>query len=78
MVAGSARRRRVRARGATRNARKSTFMSVLARAGLAARGVMYILIGVIAVQIAFGSSSQKAESTGAVHRQVRHRHTLVG
>ncbi len=66
MVAGSARRRRVSARGATRNARKSTFMSVLARAGLAARGVLYILIGVIAVQIAFGSSSQKAESTGAV------------
>ena len=66
MVAGSARRRRVRARSATRKSRNSTLMSVLGRAGLAARGVMYILIGVIAVQIAFGSSSQKAESTGAL------------
>jgi len=66
MVAGSARRRRVNARGATRRARNSTLMSALGRAGLAARGVMYILIGVIAVQIAFGSTNQKAESTGAV------------
>jgi hypothetical protein len=41
-------------------------MLALARAGFAARGVMYILIGVIALQIAFGSSGQKAESTGAV------------
>ncbi len=66
MVAGSARRRRVNARGATRRARNSTLMSALGRAGLAARGVMYILIGVIAVQIAFSSTKQKAESTGAV------------
>ena len=66
MVAGSARRRRVSARGATRRARNSGLMPALARAGLTARGVMYILIGIIAVQIAFGSTSQKAESTGAV------------
>ena len=58
MVAGSARRRWTGARGATRKAKNSTAMSALARAGLAARGVMYVLIGVIAVQIAFGSSSQ--------------------
>jgi Domain of Unknown Function (DUF1206) len=66
MVTGSARRRMVGARSSARKARNSTFMSVLARAGLAARGVMYILIGVIAVRIAFSSSGQKAESTGAV------------
>jgi hypothetical protein len=46
-------------------------MSFLGRAGLAARGVMYILIGIIAVQIAFGSTSQKAESTGAVRLVAR-------
>ena len=55
MVAGAARRRRLSTRGAAQKARNSTLMSGLARAGLAARGVMYILIGVIAVQIAFGS-----------------------
>lgn len=66
MVAGSARRRGLGARSATRKAKNSTLMSFLGRAGLAARGVMYILIGIIAVQIAFGSTSQKAESTGAV------------
>jgi Domain of Unknown Function (DUF1206) len=64
MVAGATRRRS--ARRAAQKARNSTLMSGLARAGLAARGVMYILIGVIAVQIAFGSTKQKAESTGAV------------
>lgn len=44
----------------------SSALSVLARAGLAARGVMYVLIGVIAVQIALGSSRQQADRTGAV------------
>jgi len=71
MVAGSARRRWQGARSATGKARNSAFMSVLARAGLAARGVMYILIGVIAVQIAFGSTQQKAEGTGAVRLVAR-------
>lgn len=65
MVTGSA-RRRLSAHGTGRRARNSTLMSGLARAGLAARGVLYILIGVIAVQIAFGATRQKAESTGAV------------
>jgi hypothetical protein len=41
-------------------------MPWLARAGMAARGVMYILIGIIAVQVAFGSASQTAQNSGAV------------
>jgi hypothetical protein len=41
-------------------------MSVLARAGLAARGVMYGLIGIIAVQIALGSTHRQADKSGAV------------
>jgi hypothetical protein len=41
-------------------------MSMLARAGLAARGVMYVIIGWIALQIAFGHSSQLADRTGAL------------
>ena len=42
-------------------------MRWLARAGLAARGVMYVMIGWIAVQVAFGRSRQQADRTGALH-----------
>lgn len=42
-------------------------MRFLARAGLAARGVMYVIIGWIAVQVAFGRSRQQADRTGALH-----------
>jgi hypothetical protein len=42
-------------------------MRFLARAGLAARGVMYVIIGWIAVQVAFGHSRQQADRTGALH-----------
>jgi hypothetical protein len=41
-------------------------MSWLARAGLAARGVMYVLVGIIAVEIAVDGSQQQADRTGAV------------
>jgi hypothetical protein len=41
-------------------------MSGLARGGLVARGVMYGLIGVIAVQIAVGTSHQQADRSGAL------------
>jgi hypothetical protein len=42
-------------------------MRFLARAGLVARAAMYVIIGWIAVQIAFGDSGQQADQTGAVH-----------
>jgi hypothetical protein len=42
-------------------------MRFLARAGLVARGVLYALIGWLAVQIAFGHSGQQADRTGALH-----------
>ena len=54
-------------RSAGRRAANSPAMKFLARAGLAARGVMYLIIGWIAVQIAFGHSSQQADRTGALH-----------
>jgi Domain of Unknown Function (DUF1206) len=41
-------------------------MAWLARAGLAARGVIYVLIGIIAVQIAVTGSRQQADRDGAV------------
>ena len=46
-------------------------MGWLARAGLASRGVMYVLVGIIAVQIALEGSRQQADRTGAV-RLVAH------
>jgi len=54
------------ARNQTKSPAKNPAVSALARAGLAARGVMYLLIGIIAVQIALGSSRQQADRTGAV------------
>jgi hypothetical protein len=55
------------ARHAGRRAANSTTVRVLARAGLAARGVLYMIIGWIAVEVAFGHSRQQADQTGALH-----------
>jgi len=66
MVTRAARRGSARTRMTTRRAASSPYMGWLARAGLAARGVMYVLIGIIAVQIATGNSGQQADRTGAV------------
>jgi len=66
MVARSARRSRARVRSTGRRAGGSNAMSILARAGLAARGVMYGLIGIIAVQIALGTTHRQADRSGAV------------
>ena len=52
MVARTTRRRSIRARRAARQGANSRLMAWLARAGLASRGVMYVLVGIIAVQIA--------------------------
>lgn len=68
MVTRTARRRGSRnARYAGRRAANSEATRFLARAGLAARGIMYVIIGWIAVQIAFGHSRQQADRTGALH-----------
>ncbi|WP_406010738.1 DUF1206 domain-containing protein [Streptomyces sp. NBC_00637] len=37
-----------------------------AKAGLAARGVIYLLVGLLALQIAFGDGSQQADRQGAL------------
>jgi hypothetical protein len=42
-------------------------MKWLARAGFVARGIMYAVIGWIALQIAFGKSRQQADKNGALH-----------
>jgi Domain of Unknown Function (DUF1206) len=41
-------------------------MHAMARAGLAARGLIYILIGWLAVQVALGHSTQQADRSGAL------------
>jgi Domain of Unknown Function (DUF1206) len=59
-----------RARGVQRGtgrASHSPLMGWLARAGFTARGVMYVLIGIIALQIAFGQHGHQADRSGAVH-----------
>jgi hypothetical protein len=55
--------------GVTRRARRATrspAAHVLARAGLAARGVIYLLIGWVAVLVALGRSSREADQQGAL------------
>jgi hypothetical protein len=52
-------------RGA-RQARESRAAHVVARAGLTARGIIYLLIGWIAVLVALGRSSREADQQGAL------------
>jgi hypothetical protein len=51
---------------AARRASESTTAHFLARAGLTARGVIYILVGWVAVLVALGHSSREADQTGAL------------
>ncbi len=71
MVPGMTRRRVRGARYTSRRASKSRGMALLARTGLVARGVMYVIIGWIALQIAFGHAGTQADRSGAV-RVVAH------
>jgi Domain of Unknown Function (DUF1206) len=64
----TARRRAGRTvRSTGRRPANSPGMRWLARAGLAARGVMYVIVGWIAVEVAFHRSSRQADKTGALH-----------
>jgi hypothetical protein len=59
--------RRVRRTTAkARRADHSPVMNGLARAGLTARGIIYLLIGLVAILVAFGHSSQQADQQGAL------------
>ena len=68
---GPAFRGKARTRRTARRAANSRGMAWLARAGLVARGLMYVLIGVIAIEIAIKGSRQQADRAGAV-RLVAH------
>ncbi len=67
MVSGMTRRRSRNGRAAGRQAVHSGYVEMLARAGLAARGVLYIIIGWIAIQVGFGNTGRKADRSGALH-----------
>ena len=51
----------------TRRASGSPAAHFLARTGLTARGVIYILVGWVAVLVALGHSSREADQQGALH-----------
>src|SRR6516162_8006788 len=55
-----------RASTTARRASDSPAARALARAGLAARGVLYILIGWVAILVALGQSSHEADQQGAL------------
>jgi hypothetical protein len=54
------------ASGAARRASDSPAARALARGGLVARGVIYILIGWVALLVALGQTSQEADQQGAL------------
>jgi hypothetical protein len=54
------------ASGAARRASDSPAARALARAGLVARGVIYLLIGWVAILVALGQTSQHADQQGAL------------
>ncbi|MGI8683746.1 MAG: DUF1206 domain-containing protein [Acidimicrobiales bacterium] len=49
----------------------SPWVEGLARAGLVARGVLYLTVGVLALQIAFGSKDKNADKQGALSALAR-------
>lgn len=51
-----------------RQAADSRWVERLARIGLLARGAVYILIGVLAIQIAFGDRGEEASQQGALQK----------
>ena len=55
------------ARHHARRAAGSPWVDRLARFGLAARGLVYVVIAWIAAQIAFGTSGHQADRQGAIH-----------
>jgi hypothetical protein len=55
-----------RASGTARRAADSPAARALARAGLTARGILYILIGWVAILVAIGQTSQEADQQGAL------------
>ena len=52
---------------AAQRAHQSDTLEVAIRVGLVAYGVVHVLVGWLAVQVAFGEKSKQASSSGAMH-----------
>jgi len=52
-------------------AARSEWLERLARAGLVARGVVYVVVGLLAVQVARGDRQERADKQGAMQAVVR-------
>ena len=50
----------------TRNAANGDWKETMGRIGLVGRGVMYAVIGLLAIQLALGNDSQEASNSGAI------------
>jgi hypothetical protein len=70
--ATTAKRAGRKAGAAGRKVASSRWMRGLARAGLVARGLNYLLVGSLAIQIALGSGGTQADTTGALRAVARH------
>ena len=60
-----------RAEDALEDAAESTWLERLARSGLAARGLLYIVVAILAVQVAQGHRGERADKQGALQAVVR-------
>jgi len=60
-----------RAEDALEDAAESTWLERLARAGLAARGLLYVVVAVLALKVAAGHDETRADKQGAMQAVVR-------
>jgi hypothetical protein len=60
-----------RAQDALEDAAESSWLERLARAGLVARGLLYVVVGILAVQVAAGHGEARADKQGALQTVVR-------
>jgi len=60
-----------RSHDAVERASRSTWLEGLARAGLATRGVLYLVIAALAVQLARGAGDERADKQGALRAVAR-------
>jgi hypothetical protein len=60
-----------KAEGALEEAAESTWLERLARGGLVARGLLYVVVAVLATQVAAGHNETRADKQGALQAVVR-------
>ncbi|MGP3689959.1 DUF1206 domain-containing protein [Streptomyces sp. IBSNAI002] len=71
MTSGGKTRESAAREGVRTASRGGTGREVVARCGLVARGVLYVLVGLLALRVAFGDGGQEADRTGALQELAR-------